>query len=748
MKYISLIFSFLFVAVINNFYSQVIVSSSPESSCDGSPVTLSATAPTNCSVYTNSTITFAPQAVSGSATTVSLSDDAVSGFQPIGFTFNFFCNDYTDFRISSNGFITFNNSGSNGCCSGQNIPNGSNPNNLIAFAWEDLDPGNGGQPAENLIRYETIGTAPNRILIVDFFNVDHYPNNNNVTVQLLLYETTNVIEIHTTNMPSDGGRHTMGIENANGTVAYTVAGRNRSNWSTSNEGIRFSPVACTGVTYDWQSPLGTSIGSGSSIVVSPSVPTTYYAVVNSSCGTETASRNLNVLSIDAGNDQCTGGGTITLYPNTTFPTTCDDYDVTTIAFSPQSLSGSATTVSLSDDAMSGALPIGFTFNYFCNDYTQFYLSSNGFISFSSGQPNGCCSGQNLPNGSAPNNLIAFAWEDPDPGNGGQPAENLLRYETIGTAPNRILIVDYFNVDHYPNGNNMTVQMLLYESNSSIEVHTTTMPTDGGNHTMGIENIDGTTAFTVAGRNAASWSATNEGIRFSQKNASVVTWSPGTGLSSTTVLNPLASPATSTDYTITLDDGNGCILSDVVNVSPACPLPIELVNFKGECLDKGVYFNWTTASEINNDYFDIERYDEYSGKWVSLAKIEGAGNSSEFLSYEHLVSTTSKGGYYRLKQTDFDGEYEYSSIEHVTCNNQNIEVTGYPNPAAGEYVIFINDEDLRFAEISIYNGMGEIVLNYGTQENRTTLDVSSLKKGVYNVNVVTKYYSKVIRLIKL
>lgn len=540
----------------------------------------------------------------------------------------------------------------------------------------------------------------------------------------------------------------MGIENADGSVAYVFAGRNRSNWSTSNEGVRFSPSACTGITYDWQSPLGTSIGSGSSIVVSPTVPTTYYAVVNSSCGSETASRNVNVLSIDAGNDQCTGGGTITLYPNTTFPTTCDDYDISTISFSPRSLTGAATTVSLSDDAMSGALPIGFTFNYFCNDYTQFYLSSNGFISFSSGQPNGCCSGQNLPNASAPNNLIAFAWEDPDPGNGGQPTENLLRYETIGTAPNRILIVDYFNVDHYPNGNNMTVQMLLYESNSSIEVHTTTMPTDGGDHTMGIENIDGTNAFTVTGRNAASWSATNEGIRFSQKNGSTVSWSPPAGLSSTSVLNPLASPLTSTDYTITLDDGNGCILSDVVNVSPACPLPIELVNFHGDCEENGINFHWTTASEINNDYFNIERYDEYSGKWINIAEIEGAGNSSEFLAYEYVIERANKAGYYRLKQTDFDGEYEYSSIYLVECDNSNVKIKGFPNPTADQFAISINDSEFHFAEISIYDGLGNIIYNEGTQTNKTTLDISSFESGVYNVNIVTKYYSKVIRLVKL
>lgn len=179
-----------------------------------------------------------------------------------------------------------------------------------------------------------------------------------------------------------------------------------------------------------------------------------------------------------------------------------------------------------------------------------------------------------------------------------------------------------------------------------------------------------------------------------------------------------------------------------------PLPIELVNFNGECVEDGVNFNWTTASEINNDYFNIEQYDSYKGKWISIAEIEGAGNSSEFLSYDFKVSTLNKDGYYRLKQTDFDGEYENSSIHFVECNNSNIEVKGFPNPTIEEFSVSINDDNLTYAEITIYDALGNVVLNQGTQSNKTVLDVSSFKSGVYNVNVVTKYYSKVIRLIKV
>ncbi len=190
----------------------------------------------------NQSGTFNPIDISLTGTNVSLGDDAVSGALPIDFSFDFFNISYTNFRIGSNGFITFNNSASSGCCSGQNIPNTSTPNNLIALAWEDLDPDNGGQPTENVIRYETIGVAPNRILVVEYFNVDHFSNGNNITTQAQLYEGTNIIEIHTTNMPTDGGLHTQGVENSNGTIGIPTPGRNRNgSWSATNDFVAFIP---------------------------------------------------------------------------------------------------------------------------------------------------------------------------------------------------------------------------------------------------------------------------------------------------------------------------------------------------------------------------------------------------------------------------------------------------------------------------------------------------------------------------
>jgi Zn-dependent metalloprotease/subtilisin-like proprotein convertase family protein len=201
-----------------------IVPSGPTTFCQGGSVSLSA--------YSYQLIPFAP--IPGTGTQVTLADDQLSAALQIGFSFVFFGNTYSTFNISSNGFISFTGT-SSGCCTGQQIPNPTAPNNLISFAWNDLYP-----PAGGTIEYFTIGTAPNRKLIVKFTDIRHYPANNLVNAQVVLYETTNQIEIHTTSMPSDGTLHTMGIENSTGTQAVIIPGRNAANFSLTNDAIRFS----------------------------------------------------------------------------------------------------------------------------------------------------------------------------------------------------------------------------------------------------------------------------------------------------------------------------------------------------------------------------------------------------------------------------------------------------------------------------------------------------------------------------
>ena len=111
--------------------------------------------------YTGTAIANNLRDISGTGTVLSLGDDQVSGAIPIGFSFTFYGNTYSDAFISSNGFLTFNNGSSTGCCSGASLPTNTNPNNLVAGLWTDLYPPSGGT-----IAYETLGSPGSQEFVV------------------------------------------------------------------------------------------------------------------------------------------------------------------------------------------------------------------------------------------------------------------------------------------------------------------------------------------------------------------------------------------------------------------------------------------------------------------------------------------------------------------------------------------------------------------------------------------------------
>jgi hypothetical protein len=190
--------------------------------------------------YIYSQIPFvAPPAVTN---LVTLNDDDITGALPIGFTFNFYGNNYTQFEISSNGFITFTlGTLLNGCCQGQLFPDANAPNNVIAAVWDDLYP-----PGNGTVGYQTFGTSPNQYTVISWTGTPFCCGTNpDVTTSIVLYETTNIIEIHTTSV-NNATPATMGVENMTGTLATTVPGFNQSTIGGTNIGARFTPSSpCT-----------------------------------------------------------------------------------------------------------------------------------------------------------------------------------------------------------------------------------------------------------------------------------------------------------------------------------------------------------------------------------------------------------------------------------------------------------------------------------------------------------------------
>ncbi|HSH65115.1 MAG TPA: T9SS type A sorting domain-containing protein, partial [Bacteroidia bacterium] len=112
-----------------------------------------------------------------------------------------------------------------------------------------------------------------------------------------------------------------------------------------------------------------------------------------------------------------------------------------------------------------------------------------------------------------------------------------------------------------------------------------------------------------------------------------------------------------------------------------PLPVELVSFTATPENDQVNLDWITMSELNNDYFTVEKSTD-GNSFTEIARITGAGNSKLETNYHTVDSKPVKGlNYYRLKQTDFDGEFAYSTIITVNLgSNAELSINAYPNPA--------------------------------------------------------------------
>lgn len=130
------------------------------------------------------------------------------------------------------------------------------------------------------------------------------------------------------------------------------------------------------------------------------------------------------------------------------------------------------------------------------------------------------------------------------------------------------------------------------------------------------------------------------------------------------------------------------LTPVNFIGPGLPsvaaLPVELLFFRGAPKASDVLLEWATASEQNNDFFEVQRSVD-GREFEVLGKVAGAGTHTGLLAYEFTDRSPRPGvNYYRLRQVDFDGAFEYSSVVSIKATGKEGGMALYPNPA-GEYV---------------------------------------------------------------
>ncbi len=206
----------------------------------------------------------------------------------------------------------------------------------------------------------------------------------------------------------------------------------------------------------------------------------------------------------------------------------------------------------------------------------------------------------------------------------------------------------------------------------------------------------------------------------------------------------------TNYYLIWDGNGGAECSYTISVTNVNTLPIELLSFNAFLVGKTVKTEWTTQTEINNNYFTIEKSKEGT-IWEVVGIVDGAGNSTSVLNYSKVDVNPYKGtSYYRLKQTDYDGHSSYSGMKAIEfSDDSNLSFDIVPNPAGEDGGFSLNFNHISDADytIVIMDLTGKMVYSKNIQITDTKVEVNELlAKGMYVLQLRNADYSFTKKLI--
>ncbi len=190
-------------------------------------------------------------------------------------------------------------------------------------------------------------------------------------------------------------------------------------------------------------------------------------------------------------------------------------------------------------------------------------------------------------------------------------------------------------------------------------------------------------------------------------------------------------------------GTGATLSLVDTMSA---LPVRMAYFNCTINENNVTLQWQTEFEINNSGFDIEKATE-NNQWVKIGFIQGYGNKSTPSNYSFVDKGVQKGNYsYRLKQVDYNGNYEYFSL------NQDVDIQApksffmfqnYPNPFNPVTSINFNLPYDSKVKLTVYDVAGRVVANLLDGDMKSgfyskSFDGTSIPSGIYFYKIISSY----------
>lgn len=184
-------------------------------------------------------------------------------------------------------------------------------------------------------------------------------------------------------------------------------------------------------------------------------------------------------------------------------------------------------------------------------------------------------------------------------------------------------------------------------------------------------------------------------------------------------------------------GSEYITIDNITVEGNSPLPVELINFQARANDRNVVLNWTSATETNNAFYSLER----SANGIDFEEIEvvnGAGTTLKSTQYEAIdFYPLAQMSFYRLKQVDFDGAYQYSQPKTITIElNESLRIQQIFN-TQHELQVILNQDPKGEFRLRLIGLNGRIILDKIEKQQKIKLPISQLAPGFYCVSLISE-----------
>ena len=185
---------------------------------------------------------------------------------------------------------------------------------------------------------------------------------------------------------------------------------------------------------------------------------------------------------------------------------------------------------------------------------------------------------------------------------------------------------------------------------------------------------------------------------------------------------------------------------------ASVLPVLFSNFNARCTENGAWVSWTTGSEFNSSYFELQRSSN-GNSWTSVATVKASGNTSIGKTYQQLDPNSSDNAFYRIKEADIDGNIVYTSIFRTNCTGTNLGMVIYPVPARDLLNVVIKSDRAVKTQLLLVDGVGRVVsrmdANLSIGNNTLLFNLKGLASGEYLIrsNNARVPFSKKFNIVK-